>query len=362
MPSVLIVATGVDGIVGEQDFQGDDPFPDQGQVPFGVSAERGEFAGGGEVVSTEASGGTFGGVGWEAKDAQGLGTGIEGAAGQFMENMFDPGIEEAQAMIHALGSDEEGEFGELLLTGGDQVIDGGFVIDGDDEELGFSRAGGVEDFGSGGVAIVNFEAEAAGEFDMLGVGFEDHGAEALGAEEATDVISEPSESGEDDGGMVFDWVVGALGGLGGQGDLGEVLLMEKQGKRGEGHGQGDDRVDFSGNGFGQDAHGEGLADEDKGEFSALEHGEGVEGDLTGAEAEDGADAGQDQTLDEDEADEEEDDANGFAGDEGEVHGGADADEEQSEEQTLEGFEVAFEFVAVGTGGQHHPADEGSEGG
>ena len=51
-----------------------------------------------------------------------------------------------------------------------------------------------------------------------------------------------------------------------------------------------------------------------------------------------------------------------AREEGEVDAGADGDEEEAEEEALEGFEVAFEFVAEFGVGEHHAREEGAEGG
>jgi hypothetical protein len=40
-----------------------------------------------------------------------------------------------------------------------------------------------------------------------------------------------------------------------------------------------------------------------------------------------------------------------------VHGGADADEKESEKQAFEGFEVALQFMAVGAAGEDNASDE-----
>jgi hypothetical protein len=43
-----------------------------------------------------------------------------------------------------------------------------------------------------------------------------------------------------------------------------------------------------------------------------------------------------------------------------VHGGADADEKESEKEAFEGFEIALQFMAVGAAGEDNASDECAE--
>ena len=171
----------------------------------------------------------------------------------------------------------------MSAGGGDEEVDGFFIADGDDKEFGLLGAGGVEDVESGGIAIVHFEAESAGEFDVFGVGFEDDWAEALRAKEAADVVAVAAEASEDDGRRMLDGICFSVWGGSRIGWGFEPVATGEKGEWGESHGEGNDGIEAGGLIEGEDAEASGLAEEDEGKLTALEHGKGIKRGGAGGE-------------------------------------------------------------------------------
>ena len=55
-----------------------------------------------------------------------------------------------------------------------------FVVERNDEELGLACAGGFEQLGSSGIAIVDFESEPSKKIDVFGILLNDGGGDLLG--------------------------------------------------------------------------------------------------------------------------------------------------------------------------------------
>ena len=90
MPSLGVSAAFVGGVGTEEGFQTGNAFADDCEVGgFVLKADGGEVAGTFDVPAAELAGGAFGGVGGHAEQAKGLGASVEGAAGEFMEDVVD---------------------------------------------------------------------------------------------------------------------------------------------------------------------------------------------------------------------------------------------------------------------------------
>jgi hypothetical protein len=264
------------GVGAEEGFQIGNAFADDCEVSgFVLQANGGEVAGTFDVPASKFPGGAFSGIGGHAKQAKGLGAGVEGAAGEFVKDVVDSLLDEAEAMVHAGGTSDDFEMGEMAAGGGDEEVDGFFVADGNDKEFGVLGTSGVEDVEAGGIAGMDLEAKSASEFDVFGVGFEDDRAEALRAKEAADVVAVAAEASEDDRRRVLDGICFPVGGGIGISRGFEPIATGEKGEWGESHGEGNDGIEAGGLIEGEDAEASGLAEEDEGKLTALEHGKGI---------------------------------------------------------------------------------------
>jgi hypothetical protein len=290
------------GVGAEEGFQIGNAFADDCEVSgFVLQANGGEVAGTFDVPATEFAGGAFGGIGGNAKQAKGLGASVEGAAGEFVKDVLDPLLDETEPMIHAGGTSDDFEMGEMAAGGGDEEVDGFFIADGNDEEFGVLGTRGVEDIEAGGIAVMDFKAESASEFDVFGIGFEDDWAEALRAQEAADIVAIAAEASEDDRRRMLDGICFTVWGGIRIGWGFEPVATGEMSEGGEGHGESNDGIEASGLIEGEDTESGGLTEEDEGKLTALEHGKGVKWGGTGGEVEEFAKGGENGAFDEHEA-------------------------------------------------------------
>ncbi len=135
-------------------------------------------------------------------------------------------------MIARAGPCQDFEMGEVFSGFLDDLHAVVFVINRDDEDFGFPGSGGVEEFESGGVAVVALETEAADEVDVITVLLQDGGHAADHSEESDNGVPETAEAGEDDlGVIIFDIGFGFVGRFGGA-EFGKDDFLEKDEKDG----------------------------------------------------------------------------------------------------------------------------------
>ena len=94
-----------------------------------------------------------------------------------------------------------------FLTGiGNQLERRFGVVQCDDKDLGVAQAGLAQDIRAGGVAQKRLEAKASHDGDGFRVMVQDDGAKAAGLHEPVHDLAEPSDTGDDHGALLVDFI------------------------------------------------------------------------------------------------------------------------------------------------------------
>jgi hypothetical protein len=143
--------------------------------------------------------------------------------------------------------------------------------------------------------------------------------------------------------------------------LGDALVEDHRHRR-QGHGDGDGGGQQGRQGRADHAGPDREGQQHEGELAALGQGGGDGGRAPGRGAEQPGQAEQDQELQRHQAQHQADQHQGLAGHQLQVDAGPDGDEEQAQQQAPERLDVGLQLAAELALGQHHPGQEGAEGG
>lgn len=98
-----------------------------------------------------------------------------------------------------LGPHHQLEVGEVLVHRLHEEEVGFGIVDGGNQDLGLVCARGLEQVGTGGIAVVDLEAHPTQQVHPVGIMVEDGGMDAVGPEKAPDGAPVVGESRDDDG-------------------------------------------------------------------------------------------------------------------------------------------------------------------
>ncbi len=222
------------------------------------------------LVNFETAGGVFGMIALVSQFFQNCDRTIQRRA-ELLDKKSHPGFVKLMGVISGTGSGKDFQMREMLATRFDDSHGLIFVLDRDDEDFGFLRAGGFEQRGAGRIPVVTFQSDLPQEVDVIAVPFQYRRHATRAAEESAHGVTKPTESGEEDFGLVILHVMRTLVlvGLGSSKSGKDDLLNEDQERWCDGHGKRDGR-DHLPSEFGTD---DALADrktsQHKSEFSAL---------------------------------------------------------------------------------------------
>src|SRR5882724_7939770 len=116
-----------------------------------------------------------------AKLAQHVDAKIERAPERLAIKCHDAALLKFVRVDAAHGAREYLEMGKVLLDDVDKLDGFFFVIDGDDEKLGATGSGRVQEIEPRGVAVEYFDAETPNNRHVIGVEIKDRGGYAVGA-------------------------------------------------------------------------------------------------------------------------------------------------------------------------------------
>ena len=140
------------------------------------------------------------------------------------------------------------------------------------------------------------------------------------------------------------------------------FVIENEESRGQQHGQGNDEQQLVGDGGGNDLVGNGKGQQHKTKLAGLRQTEGQQPAVSTAKSEHKGQRQKDGALQQHQADGHRDNRAEICEQQTEIDPRTDGDEKQAKQQTLEGIDVTFQFVAVFAVGQNNPGEKRAKSG
>jgi hypothetical protein len=272
---------------------------------------------------------------------QGIDPQAHGGVKGFPVNVFYPHLDHLVGIMALFHPYHNGKMRVMLSDLFNEIEIGKCISDGNDEDPSLLRPGRLEDVEAGGVAVKSLEPHFPQQVNAIRIVVEDGRRDPACPEEPPDGAPEISEPGDNDRMLDVDDVrLSCFTFPGSKPGKDEPFIDEHQQRR-YGHAEGRDGHHFVRQAVRQDMKLMHERKKDKGELPYLGQAQGKDKILIelnlkklscpdedkGLYGDDGKDQGKDFQRSVDE--------------ELEIDGGPDGDKEQSEKQSLEGFDVAF---------------------
>ena len=195
---------------------------------------------------------------------------------------------------------------------------------------------------------------------MFGIVIEHGGADAVGAQQTRDDVSEPPDSGQDHGVVVLvDFIRLALGNAAEVTRLHQAIVEREEQRRGRHRNRdgGDEEIRDLGS---EDAVLRRERAEDERELAALREREGEEKALAGFQPKCPRQSQKDRELQRQQTEHKQRDRARLPHDEREIDARAHRDKKETEQQTFEGLDIGFELVPILAIRENDAREEGAE--
>ena len=259
-------------------------------------------------------------------------------------------------MLTVIGAGEQQRVREFVAHQLDDPGRGGPVIDADEDQRRVMRPGGVQDVEPLAVAEIDLEAEGGRDADHLGIIVDGGDGIAARQQRLADDLAEAAEADQQRG---AGRVLRRLDAAGIDLDLRHQPVMDQHEQRRQQHRDDDDGGQHGAAFVADQADREGGGVEDEGKLAALRHQYGALGRFAVTGLEQARDAVDTSRLEQREGDDADGDQLPVVRDHVEVQRHADREEEEAEQDAPEGFDIRFQFVAVGGFRQQHAGEEGA---
>ena len=276
-------------------------------------------------------------------------------------DVLDAVAEQFVGLVTRLGSDEHAHAREVPPQQRRDRARAFDVAEAQQDRGCATRAGCGEQFEAARVAVVDLEAHAPQQVDAVAVLVEHRRRHAARAQQPADRAAEVAEADDQHRRVAVHRVGGLRWRRFGRSDAApqHAFVPHEQQRRGR-HRQRDDGGQQVRVGGRQHRVLRREREQHEAELAALRQRQREQEALVGRETRPAAEPPQHRELAHDQHGDQRRHDPGALTDQREVDRRADAEEEQPEQQTLERFEVGFEFVAVFAGRQHDAGDEGAE--
>lgn len=346
---------------GEEVFLHFDIAPDHGDIFLLVVLVLDEFLQAGFIVLDKVLRETVDGMCPEAELGKHVLAHADAAVEVLAVDMRHVHFHQFVGIPAVLGPHHQLEVGEVLVHRLHEEEVGFGIVDGGDQDLGFVCTCGLEQVGTGGIAVVDLEAHAAQQVHPVGVMVENGGMDAVGPEKAPDGAAVVGESRDDDG-VFFLHRIGLALGLFQGAESGQEEFVVGQDQQGcQGHAEGRHSHHHFRGVLVEDLELTGKGIRDEGKLADLVEADGEDEVLVQAHLVGLADAEEHEGLDKHDAERDGDHEQGLVEDQPEVDGSPHGDKEESEQQSLEGLEVALQLMFELRVGQDHTREESPQG-